>query len=110
MKTNQTKPPSGLSAPMRRWWAAIVGLYQFDPQHYELLRLACQSWDTAAQAQRVIDREGLTYIDRFEQPKARPEVGIARDARLSFARFTRELGLDLTDVESRPPRIGNQKF
>lgn len=68
--------------------------YELEPQHLRLLRLACEAWDRAEQARKVLRRRGLTYRDRFDQPRARPEVAIERDSRMAFARLLRELDLD----------------
>jgi hypothetical protein len=48
------------------------------------------------------------YVDRFQQPRARPEISIERDSRIAFARLVRELALDLAppDEPGRPPRVG----
>jgi len=45
----------------------------------------------------------LVYYDRFNAPKARPEVAIERDSRIAFARLVRELDLDL-DAPTGAPR------
>ena len=50
--------------------------------------------DRSAQARRVLERDGLVFLDRFGQPRPRPEVAIEKDAKLLFARLTRELQLD----------------
>ena len=50
---------------------------------------------------------GAFFIDRFDQPKPRPEVAIQRDSAIGFARMLRELDLDIaapTD-RSRPPSL-----
>jgi hypothetical protein len=71
-----------------------------------LLRLAAEAWDRCEQARLVIAEQGLTYMDRFEQPRARPEVAIERDSRIAFARLIRELALDVdSPADVRPPRL-----
>jgi hypothetical protein len=63
-------------------------------------------FDRCVAAREILDREGLTYTDRFGQPKARPEVAIERDGRIAFARLLRELGLDVEPpAETRPPAV-----
>ena len=44
----------------------------------------------------------MVYYDRFNAPKARPEVAIERDSRIAFARLVRELDLDLDDPTEAP--------
>jgi len=50
--------------------------------------------------------KSLTYLDRFDAPRKRPEVGIERDSMIAFARLIRELGLDDGNVTaSSPPTL-----
>ena len=75
--------------------------------HIRLLTLACEAFDSAQDAREVLQREGKIFIDRFDQPKPRPEVAIQRDSAIGFARMLRELDLDIvapTD-RSRPPSL-----
>lgn len=48
---------------------------------------------------------GLTYEDRFKQPRVRPEVAIERDGRIAFARLVRELRLDVDPDDDRIPTL-----
>lgn len=100
--TSQTAPKH-LKAATRRWWDAVVADFELQPHHLRLLRLACEAWDTGQAAREALAEHGLTYTDRFGAPRARPEVAIERDSRISFARLTRELGLD-AGTPSEPPR------
>jgi phage terminase small subunit len=78
-----------------------------EEHHVRLLTLAATAWDRAAAAREVIDREGAVYVDRFGQPKARPEIAIERDAVTALARLVRELDLDCEPVATgrRPPPL-----
>lgn len=109
-KSPKIVAPSHLKPPTRAWWLEVVTEYELESHHVRILTLASEAWDRGQEARKVLEKEGLTYIDRFDQPKARPEVAIERDARISFARLVRELGLDLgqPDEDQRPPRIGGQ--
>ncbi len=101
--------PSHLSKPCRDWWREVVTEFELDSQHERILTLACEAWDRGVQAREILANEGLTYLDRFNQPRARPEVAIERDSRIAFARLVRELGLDYFEPDdSRPPRVGGQ--
>lgn len=109
MKTTIPKAPSHLSAETKKWWRDIVTEYALESQHLRILQLAAEAWDRCVQAREIIDKEGMTFKDRFEQIKARPEIAIERDSRISFARLVRELGLeDGGEISEgpRPPRIG----
>lgn len=100
-------PPDHLALATRRWWAGVVADFALEPHHLRLLTLAGEAWDRGQQARAVIEQHGLTYQDRFNQPRCRPEVSIERDARTSFARMLRELQLDIEAPDSRlPPRGG----
>lgn len=99
------KPPKHLAAPTRKWFASVVAEYTLDAHHLHLLTLAGEALDRGEQARRILALEGLTYIDRLGNPKARPEVGIERDSRIAFARLLRELGLDSAPEAPRPPSL-----
>ena len=99
---NNARPPGHLRAATRRWFAAVVADYDLDPHHVRLLTLAAEAWDRGQQAREVIDRDGMTFSDRFGQPKARPEIAIERDSRIGFARLIRELGLDVEPPPEAP--------
>ena len=99
--------PQHLSKKTRAWWRQVVKDYYLEPHHIRLLTLAGEAWDRCQEAREILAQEGLTYEDRFDQPRARPEVAIERDSRLAFARLLRELDLDVEPPSgSRPPRVG----
>jgi hypothetical protein len=85
--------------------------YQLEPHHTRLLTLAAESWDRCQQAREVLDRDGLTYADRFGAPRARPEVAVERDNKVSFARLLRELDLDVEPPSEgrRPPGLRSNR-
>lgn len=81
----------------------MVGDFLLEPHHVKLLTLAAEAWDRCQQARELLDAEGLTYLDRFHAPRARPEVAVERDSRIAFARLLRELGLDI-EAPAETPR------
>jgi hypothetical protein len=89
------------------WWRTVAADYALEAHHLRILTLAAESWDRGVEAREAIARHGTVYVDRFDQPRARPEVAIERDSRIAFARLVRELALDLDqpDETSRPPRL-----
>jgi P27 family predicted phage terminase small subunit len=103
------RAPKHLRPGTRRWWQHVVGEYDVQPHHRHLLTLSAEALDSCAKAREILDREGMTYTDRFGQPRARPEVAIERDSRLAFARLLRELALDVeappAEEYTRPPEI-----
>ena len=98
-------PPSHLEEATAAWFVSVVEEFELDAHHVRLLTLACESWDRCQQAREILAKEGLTFTDRLGTPRARPEVGIERDCRISFARLVRELGLDSAPEASRPPAL-----
>lgn len=100
------EPPEHLQTPTKEWFSRVVSDFDLEPHHVRLLILAGESWDRCVQARVALAEHGLTFTDRFEQPRARPEVAIERDSRVAFARLLRELALDVEAPESpRPPMI-----
>lgn len=101
------QPPEHLAPATAAWFAAVVSDYELEPHHLRLLRLAAEAWDRGQQAREALQTHGLTFLDRFNAPHARPEVAIERDARIAFARLVRELALDVDPPAESPrsPRI-----
>jgi phage terminase small subunit len=89
------RPPKHLGLATRRWFAHVAENFELEQHHFRLLQLAGEAWDRAEMARQAIAEHGLTYIDRFGSPRARPEVAVARDATIAFARLLRELDLDI---------------
>ena len=100
-------PPRHLKPLTRRWWAGVLADYELQPHHIKLLTMAGEAWDRCCAARAVIDQDGMTYVDRFGDPRARPEVKIENDNRISFCRIVRELDLDVAapPAASRPPLL-----
>ena len=96
----EIKAPRHLKRATKRWFREVVAEWGLEPHHVRILTVACEAFDRCCQAREVIDREGLIYLDRFDAPRARPEIGIERDSRLAFLRAVRELDLD---IEPPPP-------
>jgi phage terminase small subunit len=105
----EVKAPGHLRPATRAWWRKVTADYELEDHHLRLLTLAGEAWDLAEQARKGLKEAGsLTFLDRFHQPHARPEVAIARDSRTSFARLLRELALDVEPPKApgRPPGLG----
>ncbi len=98
--------PEHLKPATAAWWKSVVGEYALEPHHVRLLTLAAESYDRCTEARELIAKEGLTYRDRFQQPRQHPACAIERDNKTSFARLLRELGLDISEPEPlKPPTI-----
>jgi phage terminase small subunit len=100
--------PNHLSPAMKDWWDAVTADYDLDRHHLRLLEAACGAWDRMVQARIALAEHGLTYESQGG-PRARPEVAIERDSRLSFARLLRELDLDVAPEPPRPPSLRSNR-
>lgn len=96
--------PGHFSPAMREWWGQVHEVYELEPHHRHTLRKTCEAYDEGEAARKVLQKEGLTYEDRFGQPKPRPEAAIHQAAVIRFARLLRELQLDAA-ADARPPRL-----
>ena len=97
--------PQHLAGATQIWFRSVLRDYAMEPHHVKLLTQACQAWDRAEAARQAIEQHGMVYQDRFNAPRARPEIAIERDSRLAFARLLRELCLDIEPPsEVRLPR------
>jgi phage terminase small subunit len=98
----KSKPPAHLGRATAQWWRSVNDDFELDPHHIRLLTLAAEAWDRGQAAREIVEREGMTFQDRFGCPKPRPEVAIERDSRIGFARLLRELALDGVDAPEGP--------
>lgn len=97
--------PKHLKKATQKWVKEISETYELESHHRRLLILAAESWDRCQDAREAIAEHGTIYIDKFQQPKPRPEVAIERDSRIAFARLIRELNLSEGPEEIRPPAL-----
>ena len=87
-------PPSHLSKKMKSFWIAVFDRKNTLQPHETIIFLrACEAFDRGEQARRILKREGLTYLDRFQQPRSRPEVAIERDSRAQVAKLLNQINL-----------------
>lgn len=98
------EPPEHLSETMKTWWRSVLEEFDLELSQIRTLQLASEAYDRAQWARESTEASGLVYVDRFGQPKPRPECGIARDNSALFARLVRELNLDIEAPETRLPR------
>jgi phage terminase small subunit len=101
------KAPKHLRAATRKWFESVVAEFALEQHHVRLLLLAGESWDRGEQAREALATHGITFLDRFGSPRARPEVAVERDCRTGFARLIRELDLDVEapSAGTRPPAL-----
>jgi hypothetical protein len=98
-----SSPPKGLTPRSRAIWRAVLKDFDLVSHEKALLEEALRALDRADQARAEVDEGGLTYRDRFGQPRPHPALAVERDNRGLFARTLRELGLDANSIENRPP-------
>jgi phage terminase small subunit len=104
------KPPKHLRSATAKWFRSVIEIFDLEAHDVRLLTLAAEAWDRGQQAREIVDREGMTFNDRFGQPKPRPEIAIERDSRTGFARLLRELSLNVgAPDDSRPPGLASNR-
>jgi phage terminase small subunit len=86
-------PPRHLSKKMKMFWISVFERRNLQLHETVIFLKACEAHDRAEQARRILKRKGLTYEDRFSQPRSRPEVAIERDSRGAFAKLLGQINL-----------------
>src|SRR5712692_8336271 len=87
------EPPKHLSAALKRFWTHVVGGFELESHHLQLLEQACSQLDRADRARRQLAKDGDFVQGRYGL-RAHPAVAVARDAEIAAARLLRELDLD----------------
>jgi phage terminase small subunit len=88
--------PLHLEKPEAAMWRSLVREYTFDnPGSLALLTVALESHQRARQCREMIDKQGVTIQDRFNQTRPHPLLQGERDARSAFLATMRLLNLDL---------------
>ena len=64
-----------------------------------ILLTICEAFDRMKSAQEVIEKEGPTIKDRFQQTKAHPLCSVERDARSAVYAGLKALNLDLEPLK-----------
>ena len=98
------KYPKDLRKEGKKFYKDIFTSYEFEEHHLKILEQACRCLDRITEARERIAVDGLYVKDRYGSLKEHPGAKTERDNRVLFARLVRELGLDLADNETRPPR------
>ena len=105
-------PTSHLHPSTRKWVSDVRQHYELEAHHDRLLLAAAETWDRLQQVREALAQHGLVYVDAYNVPRPRPEVGIERDCRIAFARLVRELDLDTQGApseRSRPPALRSNR-
>ncbi len=96
MISKTVKMPQGLGASRKLWRAIVFEFEGFEPHHFSLLQLVCETWDKILEAREVLKKDGVFFTDRYGQPREHPAADAERKNKQIFMRLVRELGLDLT--------------
>ena len=81
----------GLSASSAALYRSVTEESEFGSGELALLIQGLEARDRYLQAKEQVDREGLTYTDRFGSPHPHPAVAIAAGERLAFLRTLQTL-------------------
>jgi phage terminase small subunit len=97
--------PPGLLGEGRALWDQVTSDWDLDPAALTILHTACLARQQDHAAEALVAKEGLVVVDRFGQAKAHPAVAVARDAKSTFLRAMKQLGLDISPLQpmGRPP-------
>jgi hypothetical protein len=96
--------PEDLSPSSQSLWDDVVAEYVLSAAELELLKQGLLALDRAEQARAVVDREGVTCLDRYGSPRTHPACDIESRNRALFARIVGQLGVRAT--RSQPKRLG----
>ncbi len=92
------RAPRHLMHETRQWWSRCAKENNLKEPQLQLLTLAGEAWDRSAHARSLLEQNGLTYLDRFGQPRPRPEVDIEKDAKILFEKLVRSLDRDNQNI------------
>jgi P27 family predicted phage terminase small subunit len=88
-------PPSHLGAVEKQMWQSIVREHVFDETSgVALLRVTLEAHERARRCREAIDKDGMTFQDKFGQVKIHPLVAAERDARAAFMSGVKALRLE----------------
>ena len=99
------KAPNGLNSPGKRFWKKVLSEYDLQESHdLERLAMACKCLDDLAEAEKRVKSDGMFVTNRYGNLVEHPGIKLVKDSRTLFIKIIREMCLDLTTGESRPPR------
>lgn len=102
------KPPEDLSEGAAAFWTSIVSGFMLEAHHLQILGEACRCWDRLAEARADVAKNGLVYLDRFQQKRANPAAELEVKYQRQMKSLLRELQLDVEPADKgfdRAPRL-----
>jgi len=104
IKPKIPSPPPHLGKEGRKLWRGVLSDYEIMESHdLKLLAEACGCIDRIDEARQEIEKAGPYFIDRWKQPKPHPAHAVEQANKTLLARLLRELNLDISPPENRPP-------
>ena len=91
MTQKKLKIKPTLDAESKAFYDKITSEFELNSAGRQLLEVACYTLTRWRQAKEILDQEGLLMPGNIA--RINPAAKIEHDARLSFARFLKELGL-----------------
>ena len=93
--------PVHLKVEGRKFWRQVLSTYELpDCEQLKLLELAAECLDSIQGAREEIERKPY-FDDRWGQTKQSPAFKVLQDNKGIFMRLIRELGLSLSDEQTR---------
>jgi len=88
--------PAHLEQTERKMWKKILSEYQImDSAGLKILESALSAHQRCRQCREQIDREGMTYLDRFKSVKPHVLLASERDSRAAFLNAIKLLNLQI---------------
>ena len=112
MKKSNTDPdaPKHLRKETQKWWNSVIADFELDPSGIKLLTKCAEAYDRSEQAREILLKEGLTYLDSKNSPRAHPACAIERDSRIAFCRLLRDLDInDTSPGDGRPVALRSNR-
>ena len=78
-------------------WRSVQAAWSLNAPALELLRCAVESLSRADEAAEIVSREGMTFVDRWSQPRQHPAAVLELNHRGQAARYLQALGVTLED-------------
>ena len=102
-----TSTPKSLTSEAKSLWRRLVAEYGInDEGGCQILRVGLEAFERMRGVQAQIERDGITFTDRFGQVKAHPLLPVERDARAQYLAALKALNLDLEPLRDRAGRPG----
>jgi len=96
LESGKRKSKIKLSEEARKWYHDLASGYSIeDEAGLLLLQTGMESFDRMREAQGLVDKHGITYLDRYGQPKQNPACTVERDQRSQMLNCLKALNLDL---------------